>query len=169
MSRRRSSFLALLALPLAAAACGGGNDMADDVARGDAADEGGSTTSTSSAPGKGTGTLSVGGTEFTFAAEPCRIAPGDQPSVEAAGTGTSGDKNFTVVVKRSPSKSSVIENFQLIFSSTESIVGTNFVSPPTADTSRVEVEGTKATGTFNFLGTGGRPSGEGTFTLTCEG
>lgn len=166
MTRRRSPFLALAALPLLAAACGGGGDTADDAGAGATTS---STTSSTPASGKGTGTLSVGGTEFAFAAEPCRVTPGDQASVEAQGTGTLGDKKFTVVVKRSPSKTSVIENFQLIFSATESIVGTNFVSPPNAGTSRIEVEGTKATGTFNFLGTGGRPSGEGTFTLTCEG
>jgi hypothetical protein len=176
--RRRRSLLAALVVPvLAFGACGGGDgDSADeDAATGAGSEEAGETTTTSgqqSAGGTGTGTFTIAGTEFTFEAEPCAIGGDDeQPEVEAAGKGTAPDgKPFTVVVKRSPSESSVIENFQLVFSASESMVGTNFVGlPEGADDTKITVEGDEAKGTFpNVLGTGGRPSGEGSFTLTCE-
>ena len=176
---RRSTLLAALLVPaLAFAACGDGDDDSadEDAATGAGESEAGETTTTAgraAASGKGTGTFTIGGSEFTFEAEPCTIGGDDeQPSVEAAGKGTAPDgKAFTVVVKRSPSESSVIENFQLVFSATEAMVGTNFVGlPEGADDAVVTVEGDEATGTFpNVLGTGGRPSGEGSFTLTCEG
>ena len=177
-SPRRSSLLAALLVPLLAfGACAGGDDdpSGEDPAAGAGASEADETTTTSAAGpagGKGTGTFTIAGTEYTFDAEPCAIGGDDeQPSVEAAGKGTAPDgKAFSVVVKRSPSSNSVIENFQLVFSATEAMVGTNFVGlPEGAAKAAVTVEGDEAKGTFpNVLGTGGRPSGEGSFTLTCE-
>ena len=174
-SRRRSLLAALVVPVLAFGACGGDDDSADeDAATGAGSSEAEETTTTSaaeSAGGTGKGTFTIAGTEFTFDAEPCAIGGDDeQPSVEAAGKGTADGKPFTVVVKRSPSDSSVIENFQLVFSATEAMVGTNFVGlPDGADNTKITVDGDEAKGTFpNVLGTGGRPSGEGSFTLTCE-
>jgi type 1 fimbria pilin len=170
---RRSTLLAALLLPvLAFAACGGDDDSADEDAAVGQNDSGETTTTAAAAEagGTGTGTFTVAGTEYTFQAEPCSIGGDDaQPEVEAQGKGTADGKAFTVVFKRSPSKSSVIENFQLVFSLNESMVGTNFVGlPEGAANSKVKVEGQKATGTFTVLGSGGRPSGEGTVVLTCE-
>jgi hypothetical protein len=176
MSTSRRTLLASLLLPvLAFAACGGddgGNDTADAGDNGAAGTSEEATTTTAAvAGGTGTGTFTIAGTEFTFDAEPCAIGgDDDQPSVEATGKGQADGKPFTVTVKRSPSEDSVIENFQLVFSATEAMVGTNFVGlPDGADNTKIEVEGDTAKGTFpNVLGTGGRPSGEGSFTLTCE-
>lgn len=170
---RRTSVVALLLLPvLTLVACGGDTDgAAPNTGSSGAAVESTTTTRTGTAGGTGTGTMTIAGTDFAFEAEPCAIGgDDDQPSVEATGKGTSEGKDFTVLVKRSPSKTSVLENFQLVFSVSESMVGTNFVSlPDGADRARIKVEDTTATGSFEFLGTGGRPSGEGTFSLTCEG
>ena len=170
---RRTSVLATLLVPiLAFGACGGDSeDAAGGSGSGAAGGTEEATTTTSTKPaGKGTGTFTISGTEFAFDAEPCAIGGDeDQPSVEANGKGTADGKEFTVVVKRSPSEETVIENFQLVFSNTESMVGTNFVAlPDGAANSKVEVEDKTATGTFNVIGTGGRPSGEGTVTLTCD-
>lgn len=177
MSTSRRRLLASLLLPLLAfTACGGDDDAPDTADAGDAGAAGTSdeatTTTAAAAAGTGSGTFTIAGTEFTFEAEPCAIGGDDeQPSVEASGKGEADGKPFTVIVKRSPSEDSVIENFQLVFSATEAMVGTNFVGlPDGADNTKIEVEGDTAKGTFpNVLGTGGRPSGEGSFTLTCEG
>ena len=179
MSTSRRTLLASLLLPvLAFAACGGDDDGTDAPDAGDNGAAGTSEEATTTAAaaaggtGTGTGTFTIAGTEFTFAAEPCAIGgDDDQPSVEATGKGEAEGKPFTVTVKRSPSDDSVIENFQLVFTATEAMVGTNFVGlPDGADNTKIEVEGDTAKGTFpNVLGTGGRPSGEGSFTLTCEG
>lgn len=170
-SPRRSALLVALLVPvLAFAACGGGDDDTSSSSGTGTSSE--DATTTTAAAGKGTGTLSIAGTEFTFDAEPCRIGGDkDQPVIDADGKGTADGKDFTVVVARSASKDSVLENFQLVFTATEAMVGTNFVSLPAGkDSAKVKVDDSgKATGTLNFLGTGGRPSGEGTFTLTCEG
>lgn len=173
MSTSRRALVASLLLPALAFAACGGDDEADDTA-GDAAagtSEEATTTTAAAAGGTGTGTFTIAGTEYTFEAEPCAIGGDDeQPSVEATGKGEADGKPFTVTVKRSPSEDSVIENFQLVFTATEAMVGTNFVGlPDGADDTRIEVDGDTAKGTFpNVLGTGGRPSGEGSFTLTCE-
>jgi hypothetical protein len=173
MSTSRRALVASLLLPALAFAACGGDDEADDTA-GDAAagtSEEATTTTAAAAGGTGTGTFTIAGTEYTFEAEPCAIGGDDeQPSVEATGKGEADGKPFTVTVKRSPSDDSVIENFQLVFTATEAMVGTNFVGlPDGADDTRIEVDGDTAKGTFpNVLGTGGRPSGEGSFTLTCE-
>jgi type 1 fimbria pilin len=170
---RRTLFASLLVPVLALAACGGDDETSEDGggAAGGTREEA-TTTTAARIGGTGTGTFTIGGTEFTFEAEPCAIDgdDDDQPSVEAAGKGEAGGQPFTVVVKRSPSQDSVIENFQLVFSAAEAMVGTNFVAlPDGADDTRIEVEGREAKGTFpNVLGTGGRPSGEGSFTLSCE-
>ena len=172
-TNRRTPVLAALLVPaLALGACAGGDgdgDMGGDAASNGSAPAS-TTTSQAVAGGTGSGTFTISGTEFAFEAEPCAIGgDDDQPTVEAEGTGSIEGKDFTVIVKRSPSDRSVIENFQLVFSSTEAMVGTNFVSlPDGADRTKISVDGDTATGTFEFLGTGGRPSGEGTFTLTCE-
>lgn len=174
ITRRTSVLAALLVSLLAFGACGGDSDDAESETGAGAGAAGTSeeatTTTAAKAGGKGTGTFTISGTEFTFDAEPCAIGGDeDQPSVEATGKGTADGKPFNVVVKRSPSEETVIENFQLVFSNTESMVGTNFVAlPDGAANSKVRVEDQKATGTFNVIGTGGRPSGEGTVTLTCE-
>lgn len=175
MSTSRRSLLASLLLPVLAFAACGGDDGGDTADAGDAGAAGTSeeatTTTAAVAGGTGTGTFTIGGTEYTFEAEPCAIAGDDeQPSVEATGKGEADGKPFTVTVKRSPSSNSVIENFQLVFTATEAMVGTNFVGlPDGAANTKIEVDGDTATGTFpNVLGTGGRPSGEGSFTLTCE-
>jgi len=170
---RRTSVLTTLLVPLLAfGACGGDNDdTPSETETGTAAGtEEASTTTSAKAGGKGTGTFTINGTEFAFQAEPCAIGgDDDQPAVEATGKGTVDGKDFNVVVKRSPSDDTVIENFQLVFSNTESMVGTNFVSlPDGAASSALKVEGETATGTFNVIGTGGRPSGEGAVALTCE-
>ena len=177
---RRSTLLAALLLPvLAFAACGGDDDSADEDAATGKNDTSETTTTAKGgaggaaageATGTGTGTFTIAGTEYAFQAEPCDISgTGDATKVEAQGKGTVDGKNFTVVVKRSPSKSSIIENFQLVFSLTESMVGTNFVGlPEGAANTKVAVEGQKATGTFTVLGSGGGPSGVGTVVLTCE-
>ena len=173
-SPRRSALLVALLVPvLAFAACGGDDDdtgstSGTGTASGTSSED---ATTTTAAAGKGTGTLSIAGTEFTFDAEPCSIGgDDDQPVIDAEGKGTADGKDFTVVVARSASKDSVLENFQLVFTATEAMIGTNFVSLPDGkDNAKVKVDDGKATGTLNFLGTGGRPSGEGTFTLTCEG
>lgn len=173
MSTSRRALVASLLLPALAFAACGGDDEADDTA-GDAAagtSEEATTTTAAAAGGTGTGTFTIAGTEYTFEAEPCAIGGDDeQPSVEATGKGEVDGKPFTVTVKRSPSDDSVIENFQLVFTATEAMVGTNFVGlPDGADDTRIEVDGDTAKGTFpNVLGTGGRPSGEGSFTLTCQ-
>lgn len=178
MSTSRRALVASLLLPVLAFAACGGDDDADDTADDTAGDAAAgtseeATTTTAAAPGgTGTGTFTIAGTEYTFEAEPCAIGGDDeQPSVEATGKGEADGKPFTVTVKRSPSEDSVIENFQLVFTATEAMVGTNFVGlPDGADDTRIEVDGDTASGTFpNVLGTGGRPSGEGSFTLTCEG
>jgi hypothetical protein len=173
---RRTSVLATLLVPLLAfGACGGDSDDTDngtDNGPGAAGtSEEATTTTTAKASGKGKGTFTISGTEYAFDAEPCAIGgDDDQPSVEATGKGTADGKEFNVIVKRSPSEDTVIENFQLVFSLTESMVGTNFVSiPDGAANSKVKVDDKTATGTFNVIGSGGRPSGEGTVTLTCEG
>lgn len=176
MSTSRRTLLASLLLPvLAFAACGGDDDANDTADAGDngaaGTSEEATTTTAAVAGGTGNGTFTIGGTEYTFAAEPCAIGGDDeQPSVEATGKGQADGKPFTVTVKRSPSEDSVIENFQLVFTATEAMVGTNFVGlPDGADNTKIEVDGDTAKGTFpNVLGTGGRPSGEGSFTLTCE-
>lgn len=174
---RRSTALAALLVPLLAfGACGGDSDDAasdtgSDTGSGAAGTSEEATTTSAKAGGKGKGTFTISGTEFAFDAEPCALGGDDeQPSVEATGKGTADGKAFNVVVKRSPSDDTVIENFQLVFSNTESMVGTNFVSlPHGAADAKVKVEEQTATGTFNVIGTGGRPSGEGTVKLTCEG
>lgn len=167
---RRTSLLAAVLLPaLAFAACGGDDSSSGDTT-GTTAKAADATTTTAKA-GSGSGTFTIGGTEYAFEAQKCAIGGDkDQPKVDAEGKGTADGKPFTVVITRSPSKESVLENFQLVFTATESIVGTNFVGLPEGKAnSVVKVEGDKATGTFpNFLGTGGRPSGEGSFTLTCD-
>lgn len=173
MSTSHRTLLASLLVPvLAFAACGGDDDEATETGGAAGTSEEATTTTAAAAGGTGTGTFTIAGTEFTFEAEPCAIGGDDeQPSVEATGKGEADGKPFTVIVKRSPSEDSVIENFQLVFSATEAMVGTNFVGlPDGADNTKIEVEGDTAKGTFpNVLGTGGRPSGEGSFTLTCEG
>lgn len=172
MSTSRRTLLASLLLPvLAFAACGGDDDEPTETGGAAGTSEEATTTTAATAGGTGTGTFTIAGTEFTFEAEPCAIGGGDdQPTVEATGKGEADGKPFTVTVKRSPSEDSVIENFQLVFTATEAMVGTNFVGlPDGADNTKIEVEGDTAKGTFpNVLGTGGRPSGEGSFTLTCE-
>ena len=171
-TNRRTPVLAALLVPaLALGACAGGDDdMGGDAASNGSATESTTTSQPAVAGGTGSGTFAISGTEFAFEAEPCAIGGDeDQPTVEAEGSGSIEGKDFTVIVKRSPSDRSVIENFQLVFSSAEAMVGTNFVSlPDGADDTAISVDGDTATGTFEFLGTGGRPSGEGTFTLTCE-
>lgn len=171
-TNRRTPVLAALLLPaLALGACAGGDDdMSGETGSNGSAPASTTTSQPAVAGGTGSGTFTISGTEFAFEAEPCAIGGDeDQPTIEAEGTGSIDGKDFTVIVKRSPSERSVIENFQLVFSSTEAMVGTNFVSlPDGADRTRISVDGDTATGTFEFLGTGGRPSGEGTFTLTCE-
>jgi hypothetical protein len=169
---RRTSLLAALLLPAVAfAACGGDDDSSSKGTSATTAKGAAEATTTTAKAGSGTGTFTIGGTEFSFEAPKCSIGGDkDQPKIDAEGKGTADGKPFTVVVTRSPSKDSVLENFQLVFTATESIVGTNVVGLPQGKAdSVVSVEGQKATGTFpNFLGTGGRPSGEGTFTLTCD-
>lgn len=172
MSTSRRALVTLLVPVLAFAACGGGDDT-DDTADGGVAgtSEEATTTTMAEAAGRGTGTFTIDGTDFTFEAEPCAIGGDDeQPSVEASGTGEADGQPFTVTVKRSPSEDSVIETFQLAFSATEAMVGTNFVGlPDGAGDTKISVDGQEAEGTFpNILGTGGRPSGEGSFTLSCE-
>ena len=172
MSTSRRTLLVSLLLPiLAFAACGGDGDEPAETGGAAGTSEEATTTTAATAGGTGTGTFTIAGTEFTFEAEPCAIGGDDeQPSVEAAGKGEADGKPFSVTVKRSPSEDSVIENFQLVFTATEAMVGTNFVGlPDGVDNTKIEVEGDTARGTFpNVLGTGGRPSGEGSFTLTCE-
>lgn len=168
---RRSLLVSLLVPVLAFAACGGDDDEATGTGPAAGTVEEATSTTAAVAGGTGTGTFTIAGTEFTFEAEPCAIGgDDDQPSVEATGKGEADGKPFTVTVKRSPSEDSVIENFQLVFSATEAMVGTNFVGlPDGAENTKIAVDGDTAKGTFpNVLGTGGRPSGEGTFTLTCE-
>jgi hypothetical protein len=173
MSTSHRTLLVSLLLPaLAFAACGGDDEpTGTGGAAAGTSEEATTTTTAATAGGTGMGTFTIAGTEFTFEAEPCAIGgDDDQPSVEATGKGEAEGKPFTVTVKRSPSDDSVIENFQLVFSATEAMVGTNFVGlPDGADNTKITVEGDTAKGTFpNVLGTGGRPSGEGAFTLTCE-
>jgi hypothetical protein len=171
----RSALLAAALLPvLAFAACGGGDDNSSASSTSTTASgsgsSSGSSTSTSAAVGKGHGSLKIGGKELTFDAQKCSVGGDEkQPSIAAEGKGTAEGKSYTVVVKRSPSADSVIETFQLAFSATESIVGTNFLGlPDTANASKIKVEKKTATGTLDFLGSGGQPSGEGTFTVTCD-
>lgn len=172
MSTTRRTLLASLLVPvLALAACGGDDEPVETGGTAGGTSEEATTTTAATAGGTGSGTFTIAGTEFTFEAEPCAIGgDDDQPSVEATGKGEADGSPFTVTVKRSPSEDSVIENFQLVFSATEAMVGTNFVGlPDGADNTSIEVDGDTATGTFpNVLGTGGRPSGQGSFTLTCE-
>lgn len=172
MSTSRRTLLASLLVPvLALAACGGDDEPVETGGTAGGTSEEATTTTAATAGGTGSGTFTIAGTEFTFEAEPCAIGgDDDQPSVEATGKGEADGSPFTVTVKRSPSEDSVIENFQLVFSATEAMVGTNFVGlPDGADNTSIEVDGDTATGTFpNVLGTGGRPSGQGSFTLTCE-
>lgn len=170
---RRAALVATVLLPVVVLAACGGDDDSADVAK---SDTGGTTTTAAGsgqpsgqAGGRGSGTFTIAGAEYAFEAEPCSIGgKADQPSVEAAGKGTFEGKEFKVVLKRSPSASSVIENVQIVFSLTESMVGTNFVGlPEGAANTKIKVEGDKATGTFTVLGSGGRPSGDGTITVTC--
>ena len=182
LSRRRTLAASLLLPLLAFGACAdddtsGGNDAdgatgagTEEATTTTAAEDGDGDEKAGTAGGKGTGTFTIAGTEFTFEAEPCSISGDDeQPEVEAQGKGTADGKPFTVVIKRSPSETSVVENFQLVFSNTEAMIGTNFVGlPDGAASSKVKVEDDDVTGSFEFLGTGGRPSGPGNFTLTCE-
>lgn len=172
MSTSRRTLLASLLVPvLALAACGGDDEPVETGGTAGGTSEEATTTTAATAGGTGSGTFTIAGTEFTFEAEPCAIGgDDDQPSVEATGKGEADGSPFTVTVKRSPSEDSVIENFQLVLSATEAMVGTNFVGlPDGADNTSIEVDGDTATGTFpNVLGTGGRPSGQGSFTLTCE-
>jgi hypothetical protein len=174
-SPRRSALLAAALLPvLAFAACGGDDDASS---KSDGSTSGSSSasgteeaTTTTAATGTGSGTLKIGGKELAFDAQKCAVGGSDdQPSIAAEGKGSADGKNYTVVVKRSPSKDSVLETFQLAFSATESIVGTNFVGlGDAADGTKIKVEDKTATGTLAFTGTGGQPSGEGTFTVTCD-
>ena len=171
---RRSALLAALLVPaLAFAACGGDDDSSKGSSDGSSSGSSSSdeATTTSAAPaavGKGSGTLSIGGKELAFDAQKCSIdGTGDKAVVAAEGKGAAEGKDFTVVVKRSPSSTSVIETFQLAFSATESIVGTKFTSGASGETA-IAVEGKKATGTLEFTGNGGQPSGKGTFTVTCD-
>lgn len=169
ITRRTTSVLATLLVPLLA--LGACSDDTEDTGTGAAGGgtEEASTTTSAEAGGTGTGTFTIAGAQYTFDAEPCAIGgDDDQPSIEAEGKGTADGKEFNVVVKRSPSDDTVVETFQLVFSLTESMVGTNFVSlPDGAANARMKVEGDTATGTFDVLGSGGRPSGEGTVSLTC--
>jgi hypothetical protein len=174
MASPRRALLAVALLPvLAFAACGGDDDSSSSASGSTtttSGDSAGSTTSTTAAAGTGKGTLKIGGKELAFDAKKCSVGGSDdQPSFAAEGTGSADGKNFTVVVKRSPSSNSVIETLQLAFSATESIVGTKFVQLPDGKAdSAVKVEDKTATGTLEFLGSGGQPSGEGTFTVTCD-
>lgn len=183
-SPRRALLAAALLAVLALGACGGGSSTSSTSGAGSGSESGsasgstagdssassGSSTSTSAPAGTGKGTLKIGGKELAFDARKCSTSgSGDQARFTAEGTGSAEGKDYTVVVKRAPSSNSVIETFQLAFSATESIVGTKFVNLPDGKAdSAVKVDGKTATGTLEFLGSGGQPSGQGTFTVTCD-
>ena len=170
--RRSTPFLVALLVPtLAFAACA---DDAGSASPGSAesADDAATTTSTTAAAaGKGKGTFVVGDRTYTFEAKRCTAEEGDPVgTVLADGNGTFDGRPFTVTVKSSPGETSAIETVQVVFTSTEAVVGTNFVQLPggAADTKLQVSEDGKATGTIAVTGTGGQPSGDGTLTLECD-
>jgi hypothetical protein len=170
-SPRRTSFLvALLAGSVAFAACADSGAEPTDTSS-DAGGDATTTSTTAPAVGKGEGTFVVGDRTYDFEAKHCSAVKGDPlGTVLADGTGTFDGRPFTVVIKSSPGKTSVIETVQVVFAATEAVVGTSFVQLPggASDVKFEVTEDGKTSGTIAVMGTGGQPSGEGTLTLSCE-
>ena len=168
----RTRFLALaLAIPLAAfaGACDNGNDASttDSAARDTTprAARGDSSTTEDVKTTSGSGSLTVNGTAYEFTSDACAIGDGETPTVNIAGRGNTGGRDYTVIVKRTK-QTSYVETITLAWSGTEASVATNLGS---ADETKLKVDDRNVEApTLSFTGGGGAPSGDGNLTVDCS-
>ena len=151
----------LLALALAAGACGDSDDG------GDTTENAGATTTSAAEATSGSGEVTIAGTAYSFSSESCIVGSGNEAVVEVSGTGNTGGRNYEVEIVRSQPASNFVERVTLAYSGTEGSVAT-MINPPADAVFEIDGQSVRASG-LQFTGGGGAPSGEGSFTLTCDG
>lgn len=167
----RSALAAAVALfALLAGACD------EDTSTSDEESTGSEQTTTSAAEGgdveadevkTGEGEITVGGSTFEFTSDDCLVGAGNEAVVSVNGTGTADGRQFEVIIARTQPAENFVERVTFAYSGTEASVFTR-IAPAAEATFEIDDQTASANG-LTFTGSGGAPSGEGGFTVTCDG